>query len=193
MNTRRSVWLAAAGAPVLLWTAPPAGATTDEPTTLHVEGTQTQVSESLYRSEGALLGDFWILTFVPLYESDSLVIGTGTERFEGCVDVDLDAACEANEPSGELRFDYIQWATFDPSTGALVEGNCVHPITGGRDSFVGARGLVTMHDVPVDGEVRTTYQGTVVLNAVPEEPPALQAQAAQAFAADVASIPAGHC
>lgn len=145
------------------------GATaTDEPTTLRVRGSQTLAGENLYRSHGGLLGDWWILTFVPLYESDSLVIGTGTERFVGCIDVNRNKKCGAREPSGELRFDYTQWTTFDPSTGALIEGNCVHPITGGTGSFQGARGLVTMHDVMVNGDVRTTYQGTVVLNAVPE-------------------------
>jgi hypothetical protein len=171
----------------------PATAATGEPTTLRVEGTQTQVSADLYDSHGGLLGDFWILTFVPLYESDSLVIGTGSERFVGCVDVDLDEACGESEPSGELRFDYVQWATFDPSTGALIEGNCTHPITGGSDGFHGARGLVTMHDVVVDGDVRTTYEGTVVLNAVPADAPSAQASGPQAFATDVPADSRGHC
>ena len=174
-------------------TVAPATATTGEPTTLRVHGTQTQVSENLYESHGGLLGDFSILTFVPLYESDSLVIGTGSERFVGCIDVNLDRDCAASEPSGELWFDYVQWTTFDPSTGALIEGNCVHPITGGSDSFQGARGLVTMHDVVVDGDVRTTYEGTVVLNAVPADPPAAQAPTAHAFAADVSPASRGAC
>lgn len=175
----------------LVATVTPATATTGEPETLHVDGTQTLASENLYKSHGGLLGDFWILTFVPLYESDSLVIGTGTERFEGCVDVNLDENCEEPEPSGELQFDYVQWATFDPSTGELIEGNCVHPITGGSGSFQGARGLVTMHDVMVDGEVQTTYQGTVVLNAVPADPTEAPAQTAHAFAA-VPPVGRGH-
>lgn len=192
-TARRTALVGSVVAGTLMASAASATAATEEPTTLHVEGTQIQVSENLYDSLGGLLGDFWILTFDPLYESDSFVVGTGSERFVGCVDVDLDGACGGSEPSGELLFDYVYWATFDPSTGALIEGNCTHPITGGSDDFQGARGLVTMHDVVVDGEVRTTYQGTVVLNAVPEEPPALQAQAAQTFAADVASIRAGHC
>ena len=174
-------------------TATAATAASDEPTTLHVEGTQTQVSAELYESYGGLLGDFWILTFDPLYESDSLVVGTGSERFEGCVDVDLDGMCTEGEPSGELLFDYVQWATFDPSTGALIEGNCTHPITGGTDAFEGARGLVTMHDVVEAGEVETTYQGTVVLDAVPAVAPAAQGSAASAFAADVPADGQGHC
>lgn len=174
-------------------TVAPATATTDEPTTLLVNGTQTQVSENMFESFGGLRGDFWILTFVPLYESESLVIATGSERFVGCVDVNLDDDCEASEPSGELRFDYIQWTTFDPSTGVLIEGNCVHPITGGSDSFQGARGLVTMHDVVVDGDVRTTYEGTVVLNAVSADAYAAQAPTAHAFAADVSPAGRGAC
>ena len=170
-----------------------ATAGTGEPTPLRVDGTQTQVSADLFESHGSLLGDFWILTFVPVYESDALVVGTGSERFVGCVDVDLDAACGASEPSGELRFDYIQWATFDPATGTLIEGNCVHPITGGSDGFHGARGLVTMHDVLVDGEVETTYEGTVVLDAVPADPPAGGGAAPQAFTVGASSGSRGHC
>ena len=168
-----------------------APAATDEPTTLQVEGTQTPVSPELYESHGGLLGDFWILSFDPLYESDSLVIGTGSERFVGCVDVDLDEVCAEDEPSGELLFDYVQWATFDPSTGTLVEGACTHPVTGGRDGFQGARGILEMHDVVVDGEVQTTYEGTVVLDAVPGEAPA--PEAAQAFAAAVAPTGGASC
>ena len=170
-----------------------APAATDEPTTLQVEGTQTPVSPELYESHGGLLGDFWILSFDPLYESDSLVIGTGSERFVGCVDVDLDEVCADDEPSGELLFDYVQWATFDPSTGDLIEGNCTHPITGGTDDFDGARGLVTMHDVLVGGEVETTYEGTVVLDAVPAAAPAAQGATAQGFAADAPAVGSGHC
>jgi hypothetical protein len=170
-----------------------ATAATDEPTTLHVEGTQTQVSADLYESYGGLLGDFWILTFDPLYESDSFVVGTGTERFVGCVDEDLDGACAESEPSGELRFDFVEWMTLDPSTGALIESNCTHPITGGTDGFHGARGIVTMHAVPVNGDVEVTYEGTVVLDAVPADAPTAQASGPQAFATDVPADSRGHC
>ena len=174
-------------------TVAPASATTGEPTTLHVEGTQIEVSEDLYDSLGGLLGDFWILTFDPLYESDSLVVGTGTERFVGCVDEDLDGACAEDEPSGELRFDFVEWMTLDPSTGALIESNCTHPITGGSDGFHGARGIVTMHAVPVDGDVEVTYEGTVVLDAVPTDAPAGPASAPSAFAANVPAGGQGQC
>ena len=174
-------------------TATAATAATDEPTALHVEGTQTQISADQYKSYGGLLGDFWILTFDPLYESDSFVVGTGTERFVGCVDEDLDGACAESEPSGELWFDFVERVTFDPSTGALIESNCTHPITGGTDGFHGARGIVTMHAVPVNGDVEVTYEGTVVLDAVPADAPTAQASGPQAFAADVPADSRGHC
>ncbi len=170
-----------------------APAATDEPTTLQVEGTQTQVSADQFESYGGLLGDFWVLTFDPLYESDSFVVGTGTERFVGCVDEDLDGACAESEPSGELRFDYVEWMTLDPSTGALVQSNCTHPITGGTDGFHGARGIVTMQAVPVAGEIEITYEGTVVLDAVPADAPATQGAAPQGLAADAPAVTPGHC
>jgi hypothetical protein len=174
-------------------TATAAAAATGEPTTLHVEGTQTQVSADLFESYGGLLGDWWILTFEPLYESDSFVVGTGTERFVGCVDADLDGACAESEPSGELWFDFVEWITLDPSTGALIESRCVHPITGGTDGFHGARGIVTMRAVPVDGNLEVTYEGTVVLDAVPTDPPGAPATARGAFAAHVPDDGRGRC
>jgi hypothetical protein len=190
---RRTALVGSVVAGTLMASAASATAATDEPTTLHVEGTQIQVSEDLYDSLGGLLGDFWILTFDPLYESDSLVVGTGTERFVGCVDEDLDGACAEDEPSGELRFDFVEWMTLDPSTGALIESNCTHPITGGTDDFHGARGIVTMQAVAVDGDVEITYEGTVVLNAVPTDAPAARGAAAHAFAADVPAGSRGRC
>src|SRR3712207_4971665 len=105
-TARRTALVGSVVAGTLMASAASATAAAEEPTTLHVEGTQIQVSENLYDSLGGLLGDFWILTFDPLYESDSFVVGTGTERFVGCVDVDLDGTCAEDEPSGELRFDF---------------------------------------------------------------------------------------
>ena len=192
-TARRTALVGSVVAGTLMASAASATAAAEEPTTLHVEGTQIQVSENLYDSLGGLLGDFWILTFDPLYESDSFVVGTGTERFVGCVDVDLDGACAENEPSGELRFDFVEWMTLDPSTGALIESNCTHPITGGTDDFHGARGLVTMQAVAVDGDVEITYEGTVVLNAVPTDAPAARGAVAHAFAADVPVGSRGRC
>jgi hypothetical protein len=190
---RRTALVVLVVAGTLVATATAGTAATDEPTTLHVEGTQTQVSPELYESHGGLLGDFWILSFDPLYESDSLVVGTGTERFVGCIDVDLDGTCAESEPSGELWFDFVEWVTYDPSTGALIESRCTHPITGGSGAFHGARGIVTMRGVPVDGDVEVTYEGTVVLDAVPTDPPAARGAGSQASTAGAPAGSRGHC
>lgn len=53
--------------------------------------------------------------------------------------------------------------------GNLIKGQCVHPITGGSGACRGARGLLNMVDTPVGEEVKTTYEGDIVLNAVPSE------------------------
>ena len=162
----RRILLAAAAATVIL--ALSAATAAAHPQTVHVSGTQTVVDESagLYRMHGGLLGKWYILTFDPIYASDAMLVASGTERFDGCLDRNHNHRCNAGDPSGRLRFEYIYWATFNPSTGRLIEGNCVHPITGGNGGFANARGLLTMHDSPVGNQVRTTYQGTVVLHAV---------------------------
>jgi hypothetical protein len=138
-------------------------------TTLHVSGTQTAVEGNHYKSWGGLRGDYWILTARPVYESDSLVVLTGRERFVGCADVDRDKKCGAAEPSGQLRFHYLEWIDLDPKTGELLESTCAHPIIGGTGSFTGARGDLRMHGVMVDGVLRVTYRGTVELDAARSE------------------------
>lgn len=165
-GTPRRVLAAIATAMAIL--ALSAASAAAHPQTVQVHGTQTVVDESagLYRMHGGLLGKWYILTFDPIYVSDAMLIGSGTERMDGCLDRNRNHTCNAGEPNGSLRFDYIYWASFNPSTGALIEGNCVHPITGGTGGFANARGLLTMHDTPVGNEVRTTYKGTVVLHAV---------------------------
>ncbi len=55
----------------------------------------------------------------------------------------------------------MYWASFDPATGALLHGNCVHPITGGSGSFRKAAGVLFMEDTPTGDSVVTTYKGTI--------------------------------
>ena len=86
--------------------------------------------------------------------------------------------------------DYIYWATFNPQTGRLVEGECIHPITAGKGVFFGMRGLINGHDKPVGRtEVALTYEGDLVLNAVPEEQIALSNPPAERSA----KVSAGGC
>ncbi len=51
----------------------------------------------------------------------------------------------------------------DTTTGALLFGACVHPVTGGTEDFANAQGTITMKDTPKpDGSVVTTYVGKLL-------------------------------
>ena len=65
---------------------------------------------------------------------------TGKELFTGCLDSNANGTCDKKEPAGTLKFTFMYWASFDPATGALLHGNCVHPVDGGSGSFKQGRG-----------------------------------------------------
>jgi hypothetical protein len=166
--------------------APPQGPpSAGEARTLHVRGTlrPVNVDEGVYTVHGSLLGQWTTPTFTYIYNTPALAIAKGTEKFSGCVDRNRNKRCEPREPSGELNFEFIQWTRSNPDTGAFIIGRCVHPIMGGTKDFAGARGLLTMKDLPVGNRIRTTYQGDLVLNAVPSEAAARAARAGTSAAA----------
>jgi hypothetical protein len=172
-----------------------------KPRYVWVRGTQTPVNEAkgTYQMHGDLVGDWVFLTYVPLFQSRSMTVAEGTEQFHGCIDANHNARCGHHEPGGKLRFNFTYWASFNPKTGALIKGDCAHPITSGTGSFGGARGILTMHDVQVKDQVRTTYQGTVVLHAVAsgvkaaDPSAAAAASAGHALAASASSAGRGPC
>jgi hypothetical protein len=139
-----------------------AGATT-APVSVEVSGTQTTVDEANGTSamHGSLVGVWQITKFVPRYASASRFVMTADEEFTGCLDSDHSGACDKQEPSGKLKFIMMYWATFDPATGALLHGNCVHPVVGGSGSFRKAAGVIFMDDTPTAGGVVTTYTGVI--------------------------------
>ena len=148
-----------------------------DPTTVAVRGRQIPIvaDQGTYLMGGGLIGRWTVLTArtLPGYsipDAPWTLVQTGQEQFAGCIDRNKTARCDAADPFGQLHFDYLAWSTYDPHTGRLIEGSCVHAITIGAGDFSGARGIVTMHDRPVgrDGVV-TTYQGQIVLNAIPFE------------------------
>jgi hypothetical protein len=114
-------------------------------------------------------------------------VGTGRERFVGCLDANHDGSCNAGEPAGAMRFSFVYWAAFDPASGALLKGRCVHPIIGGAGSFAHASGVVFMRDTPIDGGVRTTYTGTLAYDAS-DAPSALTAEANVGAAAPAGAV-----
>jgi hypothetical protein len=147
------------------------------PTIVLVRGRQHTVDDQgRYWMSGNLIGRWTVLTAetLPGYaipEAPWTLVQTGQERFDGCIDQNHSKHCDSDDPLGALSFHYVAWIRYEPNTGRLIEGNCVHPITSGSQDFAGARGVLTMHDIPVGrGEgVRTVYQGKIVLNAVPNE------------------------
>jgi hypothetical protein len=144
-----------------------AGATTI-PVSVSVAGTQTVVDESAgaFEMHGSLVGAWQTTKFVPRYASATQFVATGKELFTGCLDSNQNGACDAKEPAGTLRFTFMYWASFDATSGALLQGNCVHPITGGSGSFRKASGVIFMEDKPTATGVVTTYTGTVEYQAL---------------------------
>ena len=147
LSTAAAATTAAAGAPV----------------SVDVSGTQTVIDEAAGTSamQGSLVGTWYTTKFVPRYASSSQFVASGKELFVGCLDSNANGSCDTKEPAGELKFTFMFWASFDPATGALLHGNCVHPITGGSGSFRKAAGVIFMEDTPTGDTVVTTYKGTV--------------------------------
>lgn len=140
----------------------------------HVRGQQipVDVAAGKYVMQGDLVGDWlYIPRTPPLHSSDTLYVEAGTEVFTGCIDRNRNGRCGPHDTRGELRLAFIYWASYDLD-GNLIKGQCVHPVTGGRGAFVGARGRLDMVDRPVGDQVKTTYRGTIILDAVPTEGPA---------------------
>ena len=139
--------------------------------TVHVAGRQIPVDldNGLYEMQGSLVGDWQYIPTEVLHDQPTLYAEAGVEVFKGCIDRrPRDGRCTRRDYRGELHLAFLYWASFDLE-GNLLRGQCVHPITGGRGAFAGARGLLNMVDRPVGEEVRTTYRGRIVLNAVPTE------------------------
>jgi hypothetical protein len=144
--------------------AGPAGARTN-----FVSGQQVPLATTTIM-RGDLIGTWTYTATGPLITGFPLYHWTGTERFEGCLNLHRDQACR-HDPRGTLSFSYDAWvqaAGADPDTATEVWGACVHPITGGTGAFAGAQGVLTMIDTPMpDGVVTTRYDGNLVL---PDQP-----------------------
>lgn len=178
--------ITAVGAVALAWAAFTTAAASAAPAEIGVHGTQTVIDEAegTFAMHGGLVGKWYTLTFNPLYASNTLLIASGQEKFVGCLNRNGRRGCQSTDPGGTLSFRYYYWASFRASDGSLIAGHCTHPVTGGSGAFAGARGILSMHDQPVSGGVRTTYHGTVVLGAV--------SPAGRLAAAAAAAAPMGH-
>jgi hypothetical protein len=144
---------------------------------LHATGKVIPIDDlGTYRLTGDLRGTWYTLTADTYYQSKALIIQKGFEYFDGCLDLNHNDRCDKNR-KGQFSADYIYWATFNPDTGRLIKGECIHPITAGKGVFAGLRGLVNMHDKPVGKNgVVTAYEAELVLNATPEKQDAVSSR-----------------
>jgi hypothetical protein len=126
--------------------------------------------KAISRTDGSLIGMWQTTSFKTIAEGLTQTAGVGappyeyagagTEMFIGCHDRNRNAKCDKGEV-GTLRLTFTYWGTYDPATGALIKGQCQHPIVGGTGAFKGARGVVYMKDTPTANGVVTVYSGTL--------------------------------
>ena len=150
----------------LVVAAPALGHGGKAPREVRVHGQQLPTANpSVSTMVGDLNGTWTTTEFDFTYDDQAgSVVGWGTERFDGCLDRRNDGRCGGSDPAGALTFRFVYWALLDPATGALIEGRCTHPVTGGEGAFAHATGVIHMRDTPqADGSVRTTYRGRLVL------------------------------
>jgi hypothetical protein len=125
-------------------------------------GDPFDITDDVSQVWGDLIG-FWRTTTFDLgvATKSGVVTGSGTERFDGCLDANGNGVCDGSDPTGALFLTFTYSGKFDPVTFALLHGRCHHPITGGTGGFSNASGVIQMRDDPVTG--CTYYRGHVSL------------------------------
>jgi hypothetical protein len=125
-------------------------------------GDPFDVTDDVTQVWGDLIGFWWTTSFdLGVATRSGVVTGSGTERFDGCLDANGNGTCDPADPSGSLYLTFTYAAKFDPTTFALLHGRCHHPITRGTGGFVGATGVIQMRDDPETG--CTYYRGHLTL------------------------------
>ena len=144
-----------------------AAAATAAATTVPVSGTQTVVNEKkgIYKMHGSLVGDWYGLSLKQQSATPTQFVASGRERFVGCIDSNRNTACDAGEASGSINFTYLLWVALNPTTKALLHGECLHPVSGGTGDFAHAMGVLHMTDTPT----RTSYEGRLTYGATDAE------------------------
>jgi hypothetical protein len=136
----------------------------NEPGQIHVEGQLIPVAKSpgVYRVTGGLVGTYNLRSERVInawtYWTTEIRVIEGTESITGCVDQNQNQNCDKGEPSGELRLKFNRVASFDTSTGRLIDSARTHRVSG-SGQFSG--GLLRLRDLPVGGsdEIVSTYEG----------------------------------
>src|SRR5262245_60948240 len=106
--------------------------------------------KGISRTDGSLIGTWRTTSFETIAEGLTQTAGVsgppyeyaaaGTELFTGCHDRNGNKKCEAAE-KGTLRFTFTYWGTYDPTTGALIKGQCQNPAVGGTGALRGDHGV----------------------------------------------------
>ncbi|MEJ7691256.1 MAG: hypothetical protein WKF76_12940 [Nocardioidaceae bacterium] len=138
---------------------------------MHVAGRQIPVDldNGLYEMRGSLVGDWHYIPKEVLHNRRTLYVESGVEVFNGCIDR---AQGMASAPGATIAASCIWPSCIGRAmTWAAIssKANAAHPVTGGKGTFAGARGLLGMVDRPVGDQVKTTYRGHIVLNVSPTE------------------------
>ncbi len=131
--------------------------------TTQVSGVQQPTATpGVYTMTGSLIG-IWTTTSIAakVITPSGVINGSGTERFDGCLDADRNGACSVGDPTGQLFFSFTYSTKYDMSTWAEIHGRCHHPISSGSGDFAGATGSLDFHDDPVTG--CAAYHGQISL------------------------------
>src|SRR5215212_4396697 len=134
---------------------------------VHVEGRLLPVegSPGICRVTGGLVGTYEVRSERVInawtYWTTQIRSTEGTEVITGCVDQNHNEKCDPPEPSGELKLTSTRVASFDTTTGRLIESNAIHPVSSSSGPFAG--GLLGMRDLPIgdSDQIHSTYQGDV--------------------------------
>ena len=133
--------------------------------TVQLSGVQTLIDPATgtYDMEGSLIGTWYTTGFeITGVHPSGTVQATGTELFDGCLDLDGDEACTAEDPSGTLSFEMKFSGKFVPPLLMIeLHGRCQHPIVAGTEDFEEATGVIHFKDIPPGGIA--TYQGHISL------------------------------
>ena len=91
-------------------------------------GDPFDVTDDVTQVWGDLIGFWWTTSFdLGVATRSGVVTGSGTERFDGCLDANGNGTCDPADPSGSLYLTFTYAAKFDPTTFALLHGRCHHP------------------------------------------------------------------
>ena len=114
-----------------------------------------------YVMDGSLIGCWFTDSFDVVREHASGTVQiTGTEHFDGCLDLGGDGTC-SGDPDGTLSFSFQFSGKFDLVTFAEIRGRCQHPIVSGTGGFGTASGVIMFRDDVATGIA--PYRGNIRL------------------------------